>query len=351
MVNIDYGIDPELLAQGPGLDQQDLLIQLLRKQAMEGVQSPQGQMVSGHYIAPNILSHIAAAMQPRQKMAQADAMQKEATQKRVMLQQALQKAQQEWMGEMPQGTPGQAPVPPAQGAPIERGGQMNPEAVGQPGIAPQLPNAMDQMRWMARGASIPGNSGLAAALGKVMGEERTREDTQQARRESTMQSLMVQRQNKLDQLASEEQRNKERLEDRALDRASREAIAARSMEIRREMASLVKGAGELTPAQIEVKNRDIQRQIEHMQTQVAPIKGIARIAQPVQNLLDKYTDKKTGEVKPIPGIGFTSKLGSAMGVAEHLGQIPKGSSNNNALIQNVINEILRANAGHVTNYY
>ena len=75
---IDYGIDPELLAQGPGLDQQDLLIQLLRKQAMEGVQSPQGQMVSGHYIAPNILSHIAAAMQPRQKMAQADAMQKEA---------------------------------------------------------------------------------------------------------------------------------------------------------------------------------------------------------------------------------------------------------------------------------
>ena len=187
--------------------------------------------------------------------------------------------------------------------------------------------------------------GLATALGKVMGEERTREDTQQARRESTMQSLMVQRQNKLDQLASEEQRNKERLEDRALDRASREAIAARSMEIRREMASLVKGAGELTPAQIEVKNRDIQRQIEHMEARVEPIKGIARVAQPVQDLLDEYTDEKTGRVKPIPGIGFTSKLGSAMGVAEHLGQIPKGSSANNGRVQVVINEILRANAG------
>jgi hypothetical protein len=340
---MDYGLDPELLAQQPGLEAQDVLAQLLRKQAMQGVQSPEGQMISGHYVAPNILQHIAAAMKPGRQRAEAEAMEQATMKKRVMLQQALAQAQNQWMGEMPQGTPGQAPVAPMQGAPIERGGQLNPEATGSPGVAPQLPSALQQMQWVGKGAQIPGNGPLAMALGKMAGDERTREDTQQAKREDLQATLIERLRVKQMEVAAQ-------LEKEKMDNASAERIANIQAAWHKEVASTLQQikdakAKELTPAQQEVKARELQRQVEHMERSVEPVSRLASAANEVQDIIDGATDPKTGKIAPIPGLGFTSKLGMSMGVAEKMGAIPKGSVVNNQAVQNVLISVMRSNAG------
>lgn len=338
----------DIEAQQQALLRQIKLAELLRKQSLDSqaTSMPEGQMVSGHYIAPHWTQQLAGVINPIMAQRRAAQAEEQAQQKQSVLSQALQAAKQGWMDQMPQGTPGQEPVAPVQGAPIERGGMTNPEATGTPGVAPQLPSVLEQMRWVGRGAQIPGNAPLAMALGKTLEGERTREDAQQEKQFALKQSLEAQKQLKLEQLAAEERRLRERLDDKTLDRASTERIAGQHNAVMTAIAAMrTTGTKELTPAQQEVKTRDLQRQIEHMERSVEPVARLAMSAQEVQNIVDNATDPKTGKVASIPGFGFTSKLGMSMGVAEKAGFIPKGSTVNNQAVQEVLTSVLRSNAG------
>jgi hypothetical protein len=320
---MNYGLDPELLAQQPGLEAQDMLAQLLRKQAMQGVQSPEGQMISGHYVAPNILQHIAAAMQPGRQRDEASALEQATMKKRVMLQQALAQAQNQWMGEMPQGSPGMPAVAPVQGAPIERGGQTNPEATGMPGVAPQLPSALERMRWVAKGSQIPGNSPLAQSLAKMMGEETTREDNQQARRENLTMQMQAQLQQKQMEIAA-------RLEQARMQGANAMQLAAMNIEGRREVAAMMAG---FKQDRAEGADEDrLQRSTERLGKAAEAIAPLVVTGQAVQDMLDRYKGGKS-----IPGVGYEALLTPPL--------IKREANVNRATIQRFANAVARSEIG------
>lgn len=319
---MDYGLDPELLAQQPGLEAQDMLAQLLRRQAMQGVQSPEGQMVSGHYVAPNILQHIAAAMKPGRQRDEAAALEQATMKKRVMLQQALAQAQNQWLGEMPQGTPGTPAVAPVPGAPIERGGQTNPEATGTPGVAPVLPSAMERMRWVAKGSQIPGNSPLAQSLAKMMGEEATREDNQQARRENLTMQMQAQLHQKQMEIAA-------RLEQARMQGANAMQLAAMQIAGRQEVAAMMAG---FKQDRVESADEDrIQRSTERLGKAAEAIAPLVVTGQAVQDMLDRYGNK------PVPGVGYEALLTPPL--------LKQEANVNRATIQRFANAVARSEIG------
>ena len=81
---------------------------LLRKQAMsnENGPMPEGQMVSGHFVPPSILQHIAAVVNPLMQKYDANQAENQAVQQQHVLQQAIAAAKQRAIQNFPQGTPG-----------------------------------------------------------------------------------------------------------------------------------------------------------------------------------------------------------------------------------------------------
>lgn len=315
---------------------------MLRKQAMssENGNMPQGQMVSGHFVAPSIMQHIAAVANPLMQKYDANVAEGQASQQQSILQQAIAAAKQRAIAGFPQGTPGQDAMPEQQGN--------NPSAYSpaQEAVAPQLPNAMDRVKWLGQASQIPGFAPTAAGMDKIMGEEITREDKQKEAQSILKQTLAAQRQNKLDSLMQQAEALRMRMEDRSLDRELRAQLAAQSASVRMQMAQLTKGTNDqLSAAQQATYERGINEQLRHLETVVKPVASIARSAQDIQNLLEKYYDPKTKTYKSIPGVGFTSVLGDKLGIAESLGAIPESSTANAATIQRFINSNLRSNAG------
>ena len=321
---------------------------LLRKQAMsnENGPMPEGQMVSGHFVPPSILQHIAAVVNPLMQKYDANQAENQAVQQQHVLQQAIAAAKQRAIQNFPQGTPGQEAVPEQQGN--------NPSAYvpGQPGIEPKLPSALERLKWLGQASQIPGFAPTAASMDKIMGEEITREDKQREAQSALKQTLAAQRQNKIDQLTLEYQRLVERSQDQALNRELRAQLAAEANAVRLQIGQAVGNTTRgLTAAQEATERGRIAEQRRHMTTTVAPVASMARSAQDVQDILEKYYDPKTNVYKPIPGIGLVTMLGDKMGLAEAassklgLNVVPPGSTAVAAAVQRFINSSLRSNAG------
>lgn len=320
----------------------------LRKMSVptENGSMPEGQMVSGRYVPPSIFQHIAAVVNPLLQKYDANVAEDRVRQQQQVLQQALQAAKQRAIEQFPQGEPGQEAIPEQQGN--------NPSAFvpAQEAVAPRLPSALERLKWLAQASQIPGFAPTAQSMDKIMGEEVAREDKQKEAAAALKQTLAVQRQNKLDSLMQQAEALRQRLEDRSLDRQLRAQLAQEANTVRMQIASLSGGAIRgLTAAQEATERGRIAEQRRHMTTTVAPVASMARSAQDVQDILEKYYDPATKKYKPIPGIGLEAALGSNLGLVEAasnklgLGIVPKDAAANAAAVQRFINSSLRSNAG------
>ena len=91
MLNLAGGLPPEILQQQQALNRQQQMAQLLLQQ---GMQQPQGQMVSGRYVAPSIFQQLA----PLAQMYAGQSLAKEGDKAAIELAQKLREQQQK-MGE------------------------------------------------------------------------------------------------------------------------------------------------------------------------------------------------------------------------------------------------------------
>jgi hypothetical protein len=309
---------------------------------------PQGQMVSGHYIAPHWTQQLAATVNPIFQQFNARQAENQADQKQSALASAVAKAKEAWASQMPTTTPATPEMPaPPQGPPTEGGVQ--PAQVGTiPAQPAMLPSAVERAKYLARGLQIPGNEGAVGIAGKTMGEEVTREDTQQARKENLAAQTAAARQNKLDQLEFQRQQLEAQMNDRNTSREQQailarerdqtlRAIAAGNQEVRREIAAN-KGNGGLSPAQQAVQDRFISTQAEHVSRRAEQLAPMLQSAQVVQDMLDENgVDLKTGKTKPIEGLGYVGKLPGFM--------LSEAGSVNRAKVKAFANSMLRAQAG------
>ena len=290
---------------------QTKLAELLRKQAgfPGGITDmPQGQMVSGHYIAPHWTQRFAAVANPLIQQYQAKQAEEQQVQKQHALRQAVAQAQQQWMSQMPQGSPGTPEVPGQSAMPEQQGNNPSayvaPQAAvpGVPAVAPKLPSAMERMKWLARGSMIPGNEKIAGAASNIMEGEVNREDRQA---ELAAQGKLQREQKQADMImtfAQQERLAREKAADTRLNEQERNAAkieAARiAQETRAMMAAMTQGHQNDT---LELRKATaLQGELTRLGTVVQPLQGLSSAADRVQQTLDKYKDQK------VPGIGHAA---------------------------------------------
>lgn len=141
---------------------------------------PQGQMVSGHYVAPAFTQQLASALNMYKGRKTAD----EADTAEIDLARAMQEGRQKWMSEMPRATDNTSQAGPA---------------------IPQQPNAEDYMSWATKGMAIDPRS---AQMGMQSANMAMNRDAQ-------AQARAQQEQLRRDQLAQQAQQAEEQ---RALQR-------------------------------------------------------------------------------------------------------------------------------------
>ena len=334
------------------LARQVKLAELLRKGAGAPGQSPempQGQMVSGRYVAPHWTQQLAAVANPLFAQYNARTAEDLSAKKESALAQAVAQEKARWAEQMPTGTPATPEMPaPAEGPPTESG--VEPAQVGViPARARVLPSAVERAKYLTRGLQIPGNEAAVGLAGKTMGEEVTREDAQAARKETLDAQMASARQNKLDQLEFQRQQLEAQMKDKALSREQMAMyqqmhdktlrdIAAGNQAVRRDLANSTKRSGELTPAQQAVQDRFISTQAEHLSRRAEQLAPMIQSAKTVQEMLDANdADPATGKTKPIAGLGYTGKLPGFM--------LSEAGTTNRAKVKAFANSMLRAQAG------
>lgn len=307
--------------------QQDLLRQIamataLRKQADAQNMTPQeGQMVSGHYVAPHWTQQLASVINPLMAQSRAQQAEEAAAQKRTVLAQAVAQAQQKWMNEQPQGTPGAPAIPAVQavpGAPIERGGQTNPEATGTqgaPAIPPAMPDQGAVLRHTLAGMRIPGNEKIAETYGKGMEGMLKREDDQAFRREEAEKNRLAQLATHLGKMQEARDRLEEIKRSNLVNEAERqrahqaaEALSAQMLEIKKELADAKVNAGKQperkpipsTLANAYVNNLRSDKQLDEALTKVEKTPE----AFGIKNLPAKLLTKVTGEPSIATALGY-----------------------------------------------
>lgn len=127
---------------------QAMLAQLMRQQQTTP-NMPQGQMVSGHYVAPSWSQNLAAALQPfmgrmaidrEQQGLEADTAEYNAADRRAAIEHAMSR---------PQGTPAQFTLPDDQAG---------------PSIPAQQPTTQEMTAWAQSGANIPSRKDVVAKI-------------------------------------------------------------------------------------------------------------------------------------------------------------------------------------------
>lgn len=161
--------------------------QIARRRAMaqalmqQGADMPQGQMVSGHYVAPNMTQYLAKALQSYmggRGVNQAD-------QQMQALQQRAQQTRQDWLNQMPSATPNTSMEGP---------------------VIPTKPTAEDYMAWAGRGMAIDPKT---AALGMQSANLAMNRDAQAAARQQAQQNFQTQMQQRAELAAQADARMRE----------------------------------------------------------------------------------------------------------------------------------------------
>ena len=158
---MDFISPQEMMGQTPEM------IELARKRRMAEMlmkqsQMPQGQIVSGHYVAPSATQYLASALGPYKGMKGMS----EADEQAKQIAQGLQQKREAWMGEMPSATPNTSEVGPT---------------------IPQQPSAEDYTAWAMKGMQVDPR---AAAIG--MQSAKMAQQAQLAEQQRALQLLIAQ---------------------------------------------------------------------------------------------------------------------------------------------------------------
>jgi len=320
------------------------LADLLRAQAEQQASYTQnpGRMVSGHYVAPSWSQNLAGVVAPIMQRGYAQQQEGLANQQEQAYGTAVNQARQQWQSALPQTTAGR---PELQG-PQDIGG--SPELAAVP---PALPTREAVLRATMAGLEIPGNERAAGLYNAGMSAEIDREDRQQEAmlrqrenlavqrerleqaRELRIQQLEQRKQELADRLAQDERQNIRDNETRRMHQETVRAIAQAKAENKVDKAD-------------PVEQRAIMADATKLSTRMAPINSTISAAQEVQNMIDEYTDPKTGQVKSIPGVGRDTALpGWARSVGQQIGVMDPATNPNSAKVQRVLSDIMRQQAG------
>lgn len=209
---------------------------LAEAEGLRGTKSPEGKMVSGWYVAP----HWSQQLAPIINQVLGGYAQRQAMQQQHQLGMDMRKDAEQWMGAMPQESshaqqgPIQNPgLPQTQEGTIDWSQQQGAQL---PDVV-QRPTQKDMLQWGQQGMTNPLTKAVAAlSLKDTLIDDPNRKDAAAARaheaalardaKAEQFQQQMVQRIIELDM----------RLQDRALDRASREALQRESMLLRQTLA-------------------------------------------------------------------------------------------------------------------
>lgn len=220
----------DLQTQTQQLEQQRQMADMLRQRAAQS-QQPQGQMVGGRFIAPNILQHLKPLLDQYQARMATDSANQQAT----GLTQATQKAAENWQSQLPRAT---AAIP---GNPGMGGNEMGDEPVAP--VAPQpaqMPDRGSVLKATLAGLQIPGNANAAMLWNKAMGEDITREDNQLDKRETRAETLLSQRRIATEKALERADEAKRRSEDTRLSVEQRREAATLAAEARKYAADSMK---------------------------------------------------------------------------------------------------------------
>ena len=225
-----------LHAQNADLERQRLMVQMLRKQALDAAPA-KGKMVGRVYFNPTLAETLPGVVDAG-AAAWADKNLGEATNR---YNQGLDAAKQQWQSQLPMST---AARPELQGPPDAMGSPELAAQSAQPVTTPQI------LQHTLRGLDIPGNERAAQGYQTGALADLTREDNQQARKETLQATLAAQRQKQLDDLQYRREQLETMMGDKAATREQQaalakmrddtlRAIAQMNADARRDVASVV----------------------------------------------------------------------------------------------------------------
>jgi hypothetical protein len=167
---------PDFQSQQQELERKRAMAEMLRKQS--GSPMPQGQMVGNQYVAPSFAQYLPGLL----NAAQSAYAQKQVGDAEKEYGQQVAQAKQQWQSSLPQAT---AAIPGREElyGPREMGG--SPELDAVPEVPAQLPDTSSILKATLAGMNIPGNEKVAGLWNQGMLAEKTREDTQAARKAET----------------------------------------------------------------------------------------------------------------------------------------------------------------------
>lgn len=326
------------------------LADMLRAQAEQesAYQERPGQMISGRYVGPSWAQNLSNLVGPMANRSRATAAEQAALQQEQAYGSAVDQARQQWQSALPQTIAGH---PELQGPQAEGG---SPELAAVP---TQLPDRGAILKATLAGMNIPGNEKAAALWERGMSADLEREDKQKELAMLQQERLQQQRTLQMERLQAQESQLREKLaqqeRDKVRDNETKLAhhqvllqMAQLRADAQRDAAAIRAEAKKDSSKADAVENREVMRDVTKLSTRMERITPVLGAAQEVQNMLDKYTDPKTGKVKDIPGIGYVGALpGWARSAGQEAGLMSPDTNANRAVIQRLINNVVRAQAG------
>ena len=214
-------------------------------------EQPQGRLVSGIYVAP----HWSQQMGPLVNALRGSVKEYEANRDQQKLDQEMAADATQWMSSRPQGQTVELEGP-------------QPEGATGPLTGTTPPTLQQKMEWAQRGQTNPLTRALAAAYGAdTLIKEPEREEARQFRREEAAAARAANAEAARQKAADRLEEIKLRLEDRALDRASRETLAREGRELQAQLAKMA----DATRREIAANSNALRRDLTEKPKELKPL--------------------------------------------------------------------------------
>lgn len=278
------------------------------KRASQDVVAPQGQMVSGRYVAPSWSQHLNAALQPSLAHYQEQQEQEALNTLQENLSRSDKAARAAWLQGQPQSRTVETPV-----ADGETG----------PGVPQTVrPTQQQNLAWLDQGRGIPSLRGtIEKAFADQLINEPEREEQRQFRREESQANRDLRREQFAEQAKARFEELKLRLEDRNLDRQSREQMAREMRQLQATIAS----QGNATRYELGKEANDIRRQQVEAAAKQAEARG-SKLSDKARAELDELDATEQGIATAIADLKSSSAQGTGWGYGVVQNAVPGGSA-------------------------
>jgi len=204
------------------LQRQCAIAEMLRKQA-DSTPTPQGQMVSGRYVAPSIFQHLLPILQQYQAGRATDT----ANQAEQGYSSQVDRATRNWQSALPQATAGRAEQP----------GPTNPNNPTELQAVPTVqPTRGQVLQATMSGLQIPGNANAAMAYNKGAGEDITESNKETFKDKELRATLTARHEEHIAQLTQMATQAAQNSQDRRLSIQERADAAREATQARRDIA-------------------------------------------------------------------------------------------------------------------